>query len=84
LNNTTGAIKIEFDGVRLDGLAYQGGATPPAAPFNTFGEGTLFTFTNGATNDLIRSPDAKDTNNNAADFRRNGTLSSVSPKAPNP
>jgi uncharacterized protein YjdB len=84
LNNTTGAVKIEFGGVRLDGLAYQGGATPPAAPFNTFGEGTLFTFTNGATNDLIRSPDAKDTNNNAADFRRNGTLSSVSPKAPNP
>lgn len=83
LNNTTGAIKIEFGGVRLDGLAYQGGATPPSAPFNAFGEGTIFTFTSGATNDLIRSPDARDTNNNATDFRRNGTTSSVSPKTPN-
>lgn len=84
LNNTTGAIKIEIDGVRLDGLAYQGGAAPPAAPFNSFGEGTIFTFTSGATNDLIRSPNASDTNNNAADFRRNGTTASVSPKAANP
>lgn len=84
LNNTTGAIKIEIGGVRLDGLAYQGGATPPAAPFNAFGEGTIFTFASGTTNDLIRSPDARDTNNNATDFRRNGTASSVSPKAPNP
>ncbi|HEY1403934.1 MAG TPA: lamin tail domain-containing protein, partial [Pyrinomonadaceae bacterium] len=83
LNNTTGGIKIEIDGVRLDGLAYQGGATPPAA-FNAYGEGALFTFTSGATNDLIRSPNAADTNNNATDFRRNGTASSVSPKAANP
>lgn len=84
LNNTTGGIKIELGGVRLDGLAYQGGSTPPAAPFNTFGEGTIFTFASGTTNDLIRSPDARDTDNNAADFRRNGTASSVSPKASNP
>jgi hypothetical protein len=84
LNNTTGGIKIEIGGVFLDGLAYQGGSAPPTAPFNAFGEGTIFTFTSGTTNDLIRSPDAKDTNNNAADFRRNGTASSVSPKAPNP
>jgi hypothetical protein len=84
LNNTTGGIKIEIGGVRLDGLAYQGGATPPAAPFNAFGEGAIFTFTGGATNDLIRSPDARDTNDNATDFRRNGTATSVSPKAPNP
>jgi uncharacterized protein (TIGR03437 family) len=84
LNNTTGAVKIEMGGVRLDGLAYQGGATPPSAPFNAFGEGAIFTFTGGATNDLIRSPNASDTNNNATDFRRNGTTSSVSPKAPNP
>ena len=84
LNNTTGAVKIELGGIRLDGLAYQGGSAPPAAPFNAFGEGATFTFTSGTTNDLIRSPDAKDTNNNATDFRRNGTASSVSPKAPNP
>ncbi|HYP00997.1 MAG TPA: Ig-like domain-containing protein, partial [Pyrinomonadaceae bacterium] len=84
LNNTTGGIKIEIDGVRLDGLAYQSGTTPPAMPFNTFGEGSIFVFTNGTTNDLIRSPDGADTNNNAADFRRNGTASSVSPKAANP
>lgn len=84
LNNTTGGIKIEIGGVRLDGLAYQGGSAPPAAPFNAFGEGTLLTFTSGSTNDLIRSPNAADTNNNATDFRRNGTASSVSPKAANP
>jgi uncharacterized protein (TIGR03437 family) len=84
LNNTSGGIKIEIGGVKLDGLAYQGGATPPAAVFNAYGEGTLFTFTSGTTNDLIRSPNAADTNNNATDFRRNGTTSSVSPKAANP
>ncbi|MDQ1525326.1 MAG: large repetitive protein [Pyrinomonadaceae bacterium] len=84
LNNTTGGIKIEIGGVKLDGLAYQSGATPPAAPFNAYGVGTIFTFTSGATNDLIRSPNAFDTHNNATDFRRNGTASSVSPKAANP
>jgi uncharacterized protein (TIGR03437 family) len=84
LNNTTGGIRIEIGGVKLDGLAYQGGATPPAAPFNTYGEGAMLTFPGGATNDLIRSPNAADTNHNATDFRRNGTASSVSPKAANP
>ena len=84
LNNTTGGIKIEIGGVKLDGLTYQGGSTPPAAPFNAFGEGTILTFTSGSTNDLIRSPNAVDSNNNATDFRRNGTTSSVSPKAANP
>lgn len=84
LNNTTGGIKIEIGGVKLDGLAYQGGATPPVAAFSAFGEGAIFTFTSGTTNDLIRSPNAADTNNNASDFRRNGTISSVSPKASNP
>jgi hypothetical protein len=84
LNNTTGGIKIELGGMRLDGLAYQGGTTPPAAPFNAFGEGTTFTFTNGTTNDLIRSPNTSDTNNNVTDFRRNGTLSSVTAKGANP
>jgi hypothetical protein len=84
LNNTTGAIKIESGGMKLDGLAYQSGATPPAAPFNAFGEGAILIFNSGATNDLIRSPNAADTNNNATDFRRNGTLANVSPKTANP
>jgi uncharacterized protein (TIGR03437 family) len=84
LNNTTGGIKIEIGGVKLDGLAYQGGATAPSAAFSAYGEGTLLRFTGGATNDLIRSPNATDTNNNATDFRRNGAASSVSPKAANP
>ncbi|HEX8493428.1 MAG TPA: Ig-like domain-containing protein [Pyrinomonadaceae bacterium] len=84
LNNTTGGIKIELNAVKLDGLAYQGGATPPAAPFNTYGEGTILVFASGTTNDLIRSPNATDTGNNATDFRRNGTAASVTPKAANP
>ena len=84
LNNTTGGIKIEVNSVKLDGLAYQSGATPPASPFNTYGEGTIFTFTSGATNDLVRSPNANDTGDNANDFRRNGTAANVTPKAPNP
>jgi hypothetical protein len=84
LNNTTGGIKIEYGGLKLDGISYQGGATPPAAPFNAFGEGAIFAFAGGTTNDLIRSPNAADTNNNAADFRRNGTTAAVSPKAANP
>jgi uncharacterized protein YjdB len=83
-NNTTGGIKIEVNSVKLDGLAYQGGATPPAAPFNTYGEGAIFTFTSGTTNDLIRSPNANDTGDNLNDFRRNGTAASVTPKASNP
>jgi hypothetical protein len=84
LNNTTGGIKIELNGVKLDGLTYQGGATPPVATFIAYGEGTLLTFTSGTTNDLIRSPNATDTNNNATDFKRNGTAASVTPKAANP
>src|SRR5205085_4767506 len=84
LNNTTGGIKIELNGMKLDGLTYQGGSTAPAPPFNTFGEGSLLTFTSGTTNDLIRSPNAADTNNNATDFRRNGTVANVTPKAANP
>lgn len=84
LNNTTGGIKIEIDGAKLDGLAYQSGAAAPAPPFNGFGEGSIFTFAGGATNDLARTPDANDTGDNAADFRRNGSLGSVTPKAANP
>jgi hypothetical protein len=84
LNNTTGGIEIEIAGTKLDGLAYQGGATAPASPFNDFGEGSIFTFTGGTTNDLVRTPEATDTGDNASDFRRNGSSNSVTPKAPNP
>jgi uncharacterized protein (TIGR03437 family) len=84
LNNTTGGIKIEIGGVKLDGLTYQGSSAAPAPPFNTFGEGPIFIFSSGTTNDLIRSPNARDTNNNASDFRRNGAAAAVSPKATNP
>ena len=83
LNNTSGAIKIEIGGARLDGLAYKGGADP-AAPFLAFGEGALFSFASGTTNDLVRTPNAADTNDNAADFRRNGSTGSVTPKGTNP
>ncbi len=85
LNNSSGAIKIEIGGVKLDGLRYQqnGSAVPPIA-FDNFGEGTLFTFAGGTPNDLIRSPNAVDTNNNATDFRRNNSHAAVSPKAANP
>lgn len=85
LNNTSGGIRIILDGVSLDGLTYQGSnnAEPPTL-FKTFGEGVVFKFTGGATNNLLRVPDARDTNDNAADFRRNGTASAVSPKRANP
>ena len=82
LNGSGGGIKIEIGGAKLDGLSYQSGGS--IAPFDTFGEGSIFTFTSGATNDLIRSPNAADTDNNSADFRRNGTAASVTPKAANP
>ena len=71
-------------GTELDGLSYQGASTPPASPFADFGEGSIFTFTAGTTNNLVRTPDANDTCDNANDFRRNGTLGSVTPKAANP
>lgn len=85
LNNSSGAVKIELNGAKLDGLRYQqnGSAVPPA-PFDNFGEGTLFTFAGGTPNDLIRSPNAVDTDNNANDFRRNNSHAAVSPKAANP
>nr|MBA2340676.1 Ig-like domain-containing protein [Pyrinomonadaceae bacterium] len=84
LNDTTGGIKIEIGGVKLDGLTYKGGSANPADVFVQYGEGTIFNFTSGAINDLIRSPNAQDTNNNATDFRRNGTATNVTPKAANP
>lgn len=84
LNNTTGGIKIELNNEKLDGLAYQGGTAPPSSTFINYGEGSIFTFTSGSTNDLIRSPNATDSNNNTSDFQRNGSTSSVTPKAANP
>ncbi|HYX40194.1 MAG TPA: lamin tail domain-containing protein, partial [Pyrinomonadaceae bacterium] len=47
MNDTTGGIKIEIGGVKLDGLTYQGGSTAPNATFIAYGEGTLLTFTSG-------------------------------------
>lgn len=85
LNNSSGAVMIEINGSKLDGLRYQqnGSSVPPVA-FDNFGEGTLFTFAGGTPNDLVRSPNATDTNNNAADFRRNNSHAAVSPKSLNP
>ena len=87
LNNATGGIKIEIGGVKLDGLTYQhGSGTAVSDVFKSFGEGTIFehTGTSSSTNDFIRSPNATDTDNNSADFRRNGTAANVSPRAANP
>ncbi|MBV9957013.1 MAG: Ig-like domain-containing protein, partial [Acidobacteria bacterium] len=85
LNNSAGAVKIELNGVKLDGLRYQqNGSGLPPAPFDNFGEGALFTFAGGTPNDLIRSPNALDTNSNANDFRRNNSHAAVSPKSANP
>jgi hypothetical protein len=85
INNSSGAVMIEVGAVKLDGLRYQqnGSAVPPVA-FDNFGEGAIFTFAGGTPNDLIRSPNAIDTNNNAGDFRRNNSHAAVSPKAANP
>jgi hypothetical protein len=85
LNNSSGAIKIELNGVKLDGVRYQQStASVPPSAFDNFGEGALLLFSGGATNDLIRSPNATNTNNNATDFKRNGTVASVTPRAANP
>jgi Periplasmic component of the Tol biopolymer transport system len=85
INNSSGAVLIQVNALKLDGLRYQqnGSAVPPVA-FDNFGEGTLFTFAGGTPNDLVRSPNATDTNNNATDFRRNNSHATVSPKAANP
>lgn len=85
LNNSSGAVMIQINTVKLDGLRYQqnGSAVPPVA-FDNFGEGALFTFAGGTPNDLVRSPNAADTNNNATDFRRNNSHTTVSPKTANP
>jgi uncharacterized protein (TIGR03437 family) len=84
LNGTGGGIKIEINGVKLDGLTYQGSATAINATFVAYGEGTIFTFTSATTNDLVRSATSTDTNNNATDFRHLSSSTTITPKAVNP
>jgi hypothetical protein len=84
LNGTGGGIKIELNGVKLDGLTYQGSATAINATFVAYGEGTIFTFTSATTNDLVRSATSADTNNNATDFRHLSSTTTITPKAVNP
>jgi uncharacterized repeat protein (TIGR01451 family) len=84
LNNTTGGIKIELSGVKLDGLTYQGDATSPDATFVAYGEGSIKTFATAATNDMVRSQTSTDTNNNATDFRVLQSTTTITPKAQNP
>ncbi|MBA2732119.1 MAG: lamin tail domain-containing protein [Acidobacteria bacterium] len=86
LTATSGGIKIELNGVKLDGLAYQSAAanTIPAT-FAAFGEGTPFTSpVASGLQDYIRSPNGADTDSNVTDFRRNGTTANVTEKAANP
>ena len=84
LNDTTGAVKIELNAVKLDGLSYQTGAAAVPAAFNGFGEGTIFNQTSSAgTKDFSRFPNATDTDNNATDFHLNTSVSNVTPKATN-
>jgi hypothetical protein len=84
LNGTGGGIKIEVNGVKLDGLTYQGSATAINATFVAYGEGSIFTFTSATTNDLVRSSTSADTNNNASDFRQLTSSTTITPKAVNP
>ena len=84
LNNTTGGIKIELNGVKLDGLTYQGDAALPNATFIAYGEGSIFTFAAAATSDLVRSSTSVDTNNNAADFRLLSSTTTITARASNP
>ncbi|MEJ7618191.1 MAG: hypothetical protein WKF30_14785 [Pyrinomonadaceae bacterium] len=72
-----------MNGVKLDGLVYQGGSAAPPEVFREFGEGAFFKFASGATNDIIRMPDGTDTDENARDYKRNGTASAVSAKTIN-
>jgi uncharacterized protein (TIGR03437 family) len=84
LNGTGGGIKIEINGVKLDGLTYQGSSTAINATFVAYGEGSIFTFTSATTNDLVRSSTSADTNNNASDFRHLSSTTTITPKAVNP
>src|SRR5207302_2738254 len=81
LNGTGGGIKIELNGARLDGLAYQGSATAINATFAAYREGSIFTFTAATTSDLVRSSTSIDTNSNVTDFRLLSSIGTVTPKA---
>jgi hypothetical protein len=86
LTGSAGGIKIELNGTKLDGLSYKDQTTTAlSSPFDTFGEGGVFVANSTSSNrDLIRTPNVKDTDDNSADFKRNGTATSVTPKATNP
>jgi uncharacterized repeat protein (TIGR01451 family) len=84
LNNTSGGIKIELNGVKLDGLTYQGDATAPNATFIAYGEGSILTFSSATTGDLVRSSTSVDTNNNQTDFRALSSSTTITAKAANP
>jgi uncharacterized repeat protein (TIGR01451 family) len=86
LTATSGGVKIELNGVKLDGLAYQTPGNAVSATFAAFGEGTVFTSpTASGQQDYVRSPNGADSNDNATDFRRSGANSTtVTPKAANP
>ena len=84
LTGASGGVKIELNGVKLDGLTYNNTSAAPAF-FATFGEGTAFSSpTTSGLQDYIRSPNGTDTDSNTADFRRNGVTASITPKATNP
>jgi uncharacterized repeat protein (TIGR01451 family) len=87
LTATSGGVKIELNGVKLDGIAYQSAvANTIPATFLAFGEGTPFTSpVASGQQDYVRSPNGADSNDNATDFRRSGANSTtVTPKAANP
>ena len=84
LNGTGGGVKVELNGVKLDGLTYKGSATAINATFVAYGEGSIFTFTATTTSDLVRSSTSADTNNNLNDFRLLSAIGTVTPKAANP
>ncbi len=86
LTATSGGVKIELNGVKLDGLAYQTPGSTVSATFAAFGEGTVFTSpVASGQQDYVRSPNGADSNDNATDFRRSGANSTtVTPKASNP
>ncbi len=84
LTGASGGVKIELNGVKLDGLTYNNSSTAPAF-FAAFGEGTAFTSpTTSGLQDYVRSPNGTDTDSNSSDFRRNGVTASITPKAANP
>lgn len=84
LTGASGGVKIELNGVKLDGLTYNNSSPAPAF-FAAFGEGTAFSSpTTSGLQDYVRSPNGTDTDSNSSDFRRNGVTASITPKAVNP